>query len=125
VVGTELGTSVGTGDVRVLTVEHVMAALSARGIDNAVLELSGPEPPILDGSFQGYVEALTRAGIEEQGAPRQCIRITEPVTLRLDSGEFYVAAPGQGTAGLRHHRIRARLHRTPVRDLPLEPGSLR
>jgi hypothetical protein len=125
VVGTELGTSVGTGDVRVLTVEHVMAALSARGIDNAVLELSGPEPPILDGSFQGYVEALTRAGIEEQGAPRQCIRITEPVTLRLDSGEFYVAAPGRGVAGLRHHRIRARLHRTPVRDLPLEPGSLR
>lgn len=96
VVGTELGTSVGTGGVRVLTVEHVMAALSARGIDNVVLELSGPEPPILDGSFQGYVEALTRAGIEEQGAPRQCIRITEPVTLRLDSGEFYVAAPGQG-----------------------------
>jgi UDP-3-O-[3-hydroxymyristoyl] N-acetylglucosamine deacetylase / 3-hydroxyacyl-[acyl-carrier-protein] dehydratase len=96
VVGTELGTSVGEGDVRVLTVEHVLAALAANGIDNAVLELSGPEPPILDGSFLGYLEVLARAGVEEQGSPRPGIRITEPVTVRLDSGEFYVAAPGEG-----------------------------
>ena len=63
VAGTELGTSLGEGDVRVQTVEHVMAALSARGIDNAVLELSGPEPPILDGSFKGYLDTLEQAGM--------------------------------------------------------------
>ena len=96
VAGTDLGTSLGEGDAKVLTVEHVMAALSARGIDNALLELSGPEPPILDGSFQGYLEALEKVGTEEQSAPRAVIQIPEPVTLELESGEFYVAAPGNG-----------------------------
>jgi UDP-3-O-[3-hydroxymyristoyl] N-acetylglucosamine deacetylase / 3-hydroxyacyl-[acyl-carrier-protein] dehydratase len=96
VVGTELGTSVGAGEVRITTVEHIMAALSALKIDNVVIELSGPEPPILDGSFRGYLEALEEAGRQEQDAPRQGFRLTEPVTVRLDSGELYVAAPGSG-----------------------------
>jgi UDP-3-O-[3-hydroxymyristoyl] N-acetylglucosamine deacetylase/3-hydroxyacyl-[acyl-carrier-protein] dehydratase len=96
VAGTELGTSLGEGEVKVQTVEHVMAALAARGVDNVLLELSGPEPPILDGSFQGYFEILEEAGAEEQDAPRAVIQIPEPVTLALESGEFYVAAPGDG-----------------------------
>ena len=58
VTGTELGTRLGEGDASVMTVEHVMAALAARKIDNVILELSGPEPPLLDGSFQPYLEAL-------------------------------------------------------------------
>jgi len=96
VCGTELGTSLGEGEAKVMTVEHVMAALSARGIDNVVLELSGPEPPILDGSFREYLQVLQDAGTEEQDAPRSCLKITEPVTVKLESGEFYVAAPGEG-----------------------------
>lgn len=96
VAGTELGTTLGEGEVKVQTVEHVMAALAAREIDNVLLELSGPEPPILDGSFQGYLELLEKAGTEEQDAPRAVIQIPEPVTLKLESGEFYVAAPGTG-----------------------------
>ncbi len=96
VCGTELGTSLGEGEAKVMTVEHVMAALSARGIDNVVLELSGPEPPILDGSFREYLRVLQNAGTEEQDAPRNCLKITEPVTVKLESGEFYVAAPGDG-----------------------------
>jgi UDP-3-O-[3-hydroxymyristoyl] N-acetylglucosamine deacetylase/3-hydroxyacyl-[acyl-carrier-protein] dehydratase len=96
VCGTELGTSLGEGEAKVMTVEHVMAALAARGIDNVVLELSGPEPPILDGSFQGYLRVLDEAGTVGQGAPRHHLKITEPVTVRLPSGEFYVAAPGEG-----------------------------
>jgi UDP-3-O-[3-hydroxymyristoyl] N-acetylglucosamine deacetylase/3-hydroxyacyl-[acyl-carrier-protein] dehydratase len=96
VAGTELGTSLGVGEARVQTVEHVMAALAARGIDNALLELSGPEPPILDGSFGGYLEALEEAGSKEQDVPRAVLQILEPVTLKLDTGEFYVAAPGDG-----------------------------
>ena len=47
-----------------------MAALAARGIDNVVLELSGPEPPILDGSFQGYLEILEKVGVQEQEAAK-------------------------------------------------------
>jgi len=96
VAGTELGTSLGEGEARVQTVEHVMAALAAKGIDNVLLELSGPEPPILDGSFQQYLEVLETVGAEEQDAARAVIQIPEPVTLQLDSGEFYVAAPGSG-----------------------------
>ena len=96
VAGTELGTSLGEGEVRVQTVEHVMAALAAKGIDNVLLELSGPEPPILDGSFQEYLEILEEAGAVDQGEPRNVIQIPEPITLELDSGEFYVATPGDG-----------------------------
>ena len=96
VCGTELGTSLGKGEVKVMTVEHVMAALAARGIDNAILELTGPEPPILDGSFKGYLDVLDKAGIVEQDAPRKVLKINEPVTVKLDTGEFYVAAPGDG-----------------------------
>jgi UDP-3-O-[3-hydroxymyristoyl] N-acetylglucosamine deacetylase/3-hydroxyacyl-[acyl-carrier-protein] dehydratase len=96
VCGTDLGTSLGEGDAKVMTVEHVMAALSARGVDNVILELSGPEPPILDGSFQGYLDILDQAGLVEQEAPRRVLKIHEPVTVKLDTGEFYVAAPGDG-----------------------------
>ncbi len=96
VCGTELGTSLGEGEVRVMTVEHLMAALAAKGVDNVVLELSGPEPPILDGSFQPYLEILDQAGVVEQDAPKARLTVSEPVTVQLDSGEFYVAAPGEG-----------------------------
>lgn len=96
VCGTELGTSLGEGVAKVMTVEHVMAALTARGIDNVILELSGPEPPILDGSFKGYLDVLDQAGLVEQDAPRKVLKIDEPVTVKLDTGEFYVAAPGDG-----------------------------
>jgi len=96
VCGTDLGTSLGEGEAIVMTVEHVMAALAARGIDNVILELSGPEPPILDGSFQEYLRVLEKAGTVEQDSPKACLKITEPVTVKLDSGEFYVAAPGDG-----------------------------
>jgi len=96
VAGTELGTSLGEGEAKVQTVEHVMAALAARGVDNVLLELSGPEPPILDGSFMGYLEILEKVGNQEQDTPRSVIQIPEPVTLELKSGEFYVAAPGKG-----------------------------
>jgi UDP-3-O-[3-hydroxymyristoyl] N-acetylglucosamine deacetylase/3-hydroxyacyl-[acyl-carrier-protein] dehydratase len=96
VVGTELGTTIGEGEAKVQTVEHVMAALAAMRVDNALLELSGPEPPILDGSFAQYLKALEEVGVEDQGSPRAVIQIPEPITLQLDSGEFYVASPGNG-----------------------------
>jgi UDP-3-O-[3-hydroxymyristoyl] N-acetylglucosamine deacetylase/3-hydroxyacyl-[acyl-carrier-protein] dehydratase len=91
VVDTELGTSIGSGEVKILTVEHVLAALVGAGVDNVTMDLSGPEPPIRDGSFRDYLAALEDAGTVEQGVPAQVISLSEPVTARGDSGESYVA----------------------------------
>jgi len=95
VVGTDLGTSIGTGDVTVMTIEHVMAALSASFIDNAVLELTGPEPPILDGSFQGYLEAISEVGAVELDEPTEILTVTKPLTVHLDTGASYVVSPAE------------------------------
>jgi len=96
VVATELGTTLGAGEARVLTVEHLLAALAAHGIDNAVLDLTGPEPPIRDGSFQEYFTLLEQAGRVEQDSPARTIRVHEPVVVREDGGETYVATPLEG-----------------------------
>ena len=96
VVGTELGTSLGVGRTEVRTVEHVLAALVGAGVDNAMLELSGPEPPIRDGSFQDYVLAVAGVGVVEQSEPARVIELTEPLAVRCNSGASYVATPGDG-----------------------------
>ena len=66
VVGTELGTTIGHDGARVLTVEHVMAAVAAHKLDNLVVEIDGPEVPIRDGSFGDYFDALSEVGPVEQ-----------------------------------------------------------
>ena len=93
VVGCEMGTSLGVGDVRVLTVEHVMAALYAAGVDHAVLELRGPEPPILDGSFQRYMAAVSDAGTVELEAPAEVISVRRRFTVTTPGGSSYVVTP--------------------------------
>lgn len=95
VVGTELGTTLGVGEVRVLTVEHALAALAAREVDNARLDLHGPELPIRDGSFQDYVAAVERAGVVEQDEPARVLKLTSPLAMR-DGEAAYVAAPDPG-----------------------------
>ncbi len=96
VVGTELGTSLGAGEARVLTIEHLMAAFYALGVDNVLVDLEGPEIPIRDGSFQDYVRALEEAGVEEQDADARVIEVREPLTVTGDDQESYVATPGDG-----------------------------
>ncbi len=93
VVATELGTTLGAGEARVRTVEHVMAALAALGIDNVLMDLDGPEPPIGDGSFLAFVEAIREAGVVAQEAELRVLSLEEPVSVTLDGGESYVAAP--------------------------------
>lgn len=82
--------------VRVGTVEHVMAALAACGIDNAVLELDGPEMPVLDGSAAPFVFLIDCAGRKRQGPPRRVVEVLRPV--RVQQGEAFAelrpAAPG-------------------------------
>ena len=93
VVGTDLGTNLGSGDVTVLTVEHVMAALAVGGIDQAVLELTGPEVPILDGSFQSYSEAVREVGAVELDGAREIVSVRKALTVAVDTGASYVATP--------------------------------
>ena len=67
--GTERGTVLVKGEATVSTVEHAMAALYAKGVDNCIIEVNAPEFPILDGSSRLYVEAINEAGLEEQDLP--------------------------------------------------------
>ena len=78
---TTLCTSVNVGEVRVDTVEHLMSALAGLGIDNVYVEVSAHEVPIMDGSAGPFVFLLQSAGIQEQSAPKQFIRIKEEVTV--------------------------------------------
>ncbi|MDO5620156.1 MAG: UDP-3-O-acyl-N-acetylglucosamine deacetylase [Paracoccus sp. (in: a-proteobacteria)] len=70
----------------VSTVEHVMAALAGTGIHNAVLEIDGPEVPILDGSSAQFVQGILNAGIKHQAVPLRAIRVLKPVELRDGAG---------------------------------------
>jgi UDP-3-O-[3-hydroxymyristoyl] N-acetylglucosamine deacetylase / 3-hydroxyacyl-[acyl-carrier-protein] dehydratase len=110
VVDTHLGTSLGSGEVRVLTVEHVMAALVGAQVDNILMDLTGPEPPIRDGSFRDYLAALEDAGNVLQDPVASVLRVTEPVTSQGGSGESYVVLPADSlrvsaTIDFKHHAI--------------------
>ncbi len=96
VVGTELGTSLGRGEARVLTVEHLMSALFAHGVDNIVVDVTGSEIPIRDGSFRDYFQAIEDAGLREQEADAHVITVSSPVTASGKGGESYVAVPADG-----------------------------
>ncbi len=82
VVDTRFCTTIGNGQgVTVSTIEHLMAALAANGIDNLRVEIDGAELPILDGSAQPFVALLEEAGIEEQRASRKTIRVLKTVIV--------------------------------------------
>ena len=79
---TQLGTVIGNAaGVTVASIEHLMAALAMLGIDNAVVEVDGPELPIMDGSSLPFIRVLDRAGRREQGAPRRYVEILESVEV--------------------------------------------
>ncbi len=82
---TDLNTSLGPREARINTVEHLMAAVSALGIDNLTVEIDGPEVPILDGASARFIAALDEAGVVEQDAPRRFIRILKPVRVEAGS----------------------------------------
>ncbi|MBQ9670913.1 MAG: bifunctional UDP-3-O-[Prevotella sp.] len=84
VVDTQRGTVLGNGDVKVSTVEHGLAALYAMGIDNCLIQVNGPEFPILDGSAIMYVEKIQQIGIEEQNAPKNWYIIRKKIEVKDD-----------------------------------------
>jgi UDP-3-O-[3-hydroxymyristoyl] N-acetylglucosamine deacetylase len=79
---TTLGTTLIQNGVRVATVEHLLSALAGLGIDNAFVDLSGSEVPIMDGSAAPFVFLIQSAGIEEQAASKRFVRIRRPVEVR-------------------------------------------
>lgn len=82
---TMLGTTLVQGDVKVATIEHLMAAFSGLGVDNAYVDLSAPEVPIMDGSAAPFVFLLQSAGIAEQNAAKRFIRVRK--TVRVEEGD--------------------------------------
>jgi UDP-3-O-[3-hydroxymyristoyl] N-acetylglucosamine deacetylase len=78
---TRLCTSLAKGDVRVATVEHLLSALAGLGIDNAYVDLTAAEVPIMDGSAGPFVFLIQSAGVQEQSAPKRYIRIKRPVVV--------------------------------------------
>jgi UDP-3-O-[3-hydroxymyristoyl] N-acetylglucosamine deacetylase len=92
---TTLGTVLVKDDVRVATIEHLMSAFAGLGIDNATVELSAAEVPIMDGSAGPFVFLIQSAGIAEQGAAKRFIRIRRPVEVR-DGDKWARFAPFDG-----------------------------
>ena len=82
VVDTQRGTVLGKGDAKVSTVEHGLSALYAFGIDNCLIQVNGPEFPILDGSAIQYVDKIKEVGIEEQNAPKDWYVIRKKIEVK-------------------------------------------
>ncbi|HYN78916.1 MAG TPA: UDP-3-O-acyl-N-acetylglucosamine deacetylase [Lamprocystis sp. (in: g-proteobacteria)] len=79
---TRLSTTLVNGDVRISTVEHLLSAFAGLGIDNAYVDVSAPEVPIMDGSAGPFVFLIQSAGVEEQNRAKRFIRIKRPVEVR-------------------------------------------
>jgi UDP-3-O-[3-hydroxymyristoyl] N-acetylglucosamine deacetylase len=87
---TSLATTIGGDMFSVSTVEHCLSAMAALRIDNVLIELDGPEIPIVDGSAKPYLDALLSAGLAEQDIPRRYMTVTEPIYLGNDEKYVYV-----------------------------------
>ena len=81
VTDTSRGTTLQIDDVKVSTVEHILAALVGMGVDNALIELNGPEVPIMDGSSKHFVELIEKTGVLEQDAAKAWYSIDENIYL--------------------------------------------
>ncbi len=92
---TMLSTTLVSGDVKISTIEHLLSAFAGLGIDNALIDVSAAEVPIMDGSAGPFVFLLQSAGVEEQDSPKQYIRIKR--SIRVEDGDKWAAfAPFDG-----------------------------
>lgn len=94
VVDTQRGTVLGKNDIRVSTVEHGLAALYALGIDNCLIQVNGPEFPILDGSASMYIDKINEVGVEELNAPKNWYVIRKKIEVKdEESGSSIIILP--------------------------------
>src|ERR1043166_4852532 len=89
----ERATTIGEGSIRVHTVEHVLAALWAMGVDNAIVEMDANEPPIGDGSAQAYVDLIRKAGVVVQEEPRKFFGARDTMHVESKTGALLVLLP--------------------------------
>ena len=94
VISTNRGTTIKSGDVQVSTVEHILSALAGLGIDNALIEIDGPEVPIMDGSSKEFVESFSKIGVQIQEIDKEYLELLEPVSFKDElSGTELIAVP--------------------------------
>ncbi len=98
VVDTRLCTAIGEGEARIGTIEHVMAALAGAGIDDAIVEVNGPEAPIMDGSAAPFLFLIDCAGIATTAAPRGAIEVLRAVRVEEANGAFAELLPTREAA---------------------------
>ena len=94
VTATERRTQLGRGDAAIHTVEHVLSAVAALEVDDLIIEMSGPEPPILDGSAAPFFDALVGVGICEQPGEPEYLTLTESLRV-IDGNSVYEAHPAR------------------------------
>ncbi|MBY6240748.1 UDP-3-O-acyl-N-acetylglucosamine deacetylase [Methylosinus sp. Sm6] len=121
---TDLSVRIGAGEGSVATIEHLMAALNGLGVDNAVVDIDGPEVPAMDGSAAAFVAAIDEAGVVPLPAPRRAILLRAPVRV-CDGAAWAELAPAPAGGfhmdveisfpGAPIGRMRRRLSLTPAR----------
>lgn len=92
VVRTDRGTTLAKADAEIHTVEHVLAALTGLEIDNCIIDIDGPEMPIMDGSSLPFLAEIEKVGVEEQSTEKNYFEITEPIRYKSDDGESEILA---------------------------------
>jgi len=92
VVDTSRGTTIAVGEAKVHTVEHTLAALVGLEIDNILIQIDGPEPPIMDGSSIAFLEALESAGLEDQNVPRNFFEVPDGIFYQDAENNIEIAA---------------------------------
>lgn len=86
------GTNIGNGDVKIYTVEHLLATFLGLGIDNAIIQMNASEPPVGDGSGLPFVDMIKSAGITVQDVPKRICRLKQPIWVG-DNGSYIIALP--------------------------------
>lgn len=96
VYSTNRGTTLKSGEAQVGTVEHTLSALIGMNIDNVLIEIDGPETPIMDGSAMAFVAGIQKVGLEEQDANREYFEVIEPISYRDEiTGTELLALPSE------------------------------
>jgi len=116
---TSFATTLGSNGTSIRTVEHLLAALAGLEIDNVIVEVDGPEIPILDGSSAGFVEMILGAGITAQSACRPYIKVLRPVTFKDGKAEIS-ALPYDGRKITYHIHYNHRLLKNQKMTLDLD-----
>jgi len=83
VLETELATSLGKGEHRISTIEHLMSAFAGLGVDNCIVEVDHAEVPVMDGSAAPFIFLLQSAGVVDQGIAKRFIRVTKPIEVKM------------------------------------------